>query len=67
MQEDWKPKLKMILNSIEDACKFLVDYDGKVEFGVRKYIIYKFVCCKEGLRKPYKQDYKTINPKIYGS
>ncbi|XP_050895686.1 protein FAR1-RELATED SEQUENCE 5-like [Lathyrus oleraceus] len=71
MQEDWKPKLKMIFDSIEDAWKFLVDYSEKVEFGLRKQYYhknkndiitsYKFVC-KEGLRKPDKRDYKTINP-----
>ncbi|CAL5214178.1 unnamed protein product [Lathyrus oleraceus] len=71
MQEDWKPKLKMIFDSIEDAWKFWVDYSEKVEFGLRKQYYhknkndiitsYKFVC-KEGLRKPDKRDYKTINP-----
>ncbi|XP_058726869.1 protein FAR1-RELATED SEQUENCE 5-like [Vicia villosa] len=71
--EDWKPKLKMIFDSIEDAWKFWVNYGGKIGFGVRKQyshknkngIItsYKFVCCKEGIRKPDKRDYKTINPR----
>ncbi|CAK8573592.1 unnamed protein product [Lathyrus sativus] len=73
MQEDWKPKLKMIFDSIEDAWKFWVDYGGKVGFGVRKQYYnkhkngiitsYRFVCCKEGLQKPDKRDYKTINPR----
>ncbi|CAL5191345.1 unnamed protein product [Lathyrus oleraceus] len=73
MQEDWKPKLKMIFDSIEDAWKFWVDYGGKVGFVVRKQYYhknkngiitsYKFVCCKEGLRKSDKRDYKTINPR----
>ncbi|GAU51399.1 hypothetical protein TSUD_413180 [Trifolium subterraneum] len=72
MEENWKPKMEMMFDSIEDAWKFWVDYGGKVGFGVRKQysnknkhgIItsYKFVCCKEGLRKPDKRDYKTIKP-----
>ncbi|XP_050907553.1 protein FAR1-RELATED SEQUENCE 5-like [Lathyrus oleraceus] len=61
----------MIFDSIEDAWKFWVGYSGKVEFGVKKQYYhnnkngiitsYKFVW-KEGLRKPDKRDYKTINP-----
>ncbi|KAI5442264.1 hypothetical protein KIW84_011360 [Lathyrus oleraceus] len=63
----------MIFDSIEDAWKFWVDYGGKVGFGVRKQYYhknkngiitsYKFVYCKEGLRKLDKRDYKTINPR----
>ncbi|CAI8600708.1 unnamed protein product [Vicia faba] len=73
MQEDWKPKLKMIFDNIEDAWKFWVDYGGKVGFGVRKQnshknkngtvTSYKFACYKEGLQKSNKRDYKTINPR----
>ncbi|XP_057418076.1 protein FAR1-RELATED SEQUENCE 1-like [Lotus japonicus] len=71
MEEDWKPKVDMIFDSFEDAWKFWVDYGGKVGFGVRKQYTHhnksgsiatcRFVCCKEGLRKPDKRDYKTIN------
>ncbi|XP_057443378.1 protein FAR1-RELATED SEQUENCE 5-like [Lotus japonicus] len=71
MEEDWKPKVDMIFDSFEDAWKFWVDYGGKVGFGVRKQYTHHnksgsiatciFVCCKEGLRKPDKRDYKTIN------
>ncbi|KAK2374309.1 protein FAR1-RELATED SEQUENCE [Trifolium repens] len=74
MEEDWKPKLEMMFDSIEDAWKFWDDYGGKVGFSVRKQysnknkhdIItsYRFVCSKEGLRKPDKRDYKTINPRL---
>ncbi|KAK2446644.1 protein FAR1-RELATED SEQUENCE [Trifolium repens] len=73
MEEDWKPKLEMMFDSIEDAWKFWGDYGGKVGFSVRKQysntnkhgIItsFRFVCCKEGLRKPDKRDYKTVNPR----
>lgn len=73
MQEDWKPKVGMVFDSTEDAWKYWVDYGGRVGFGVRKHYTHKkkdgsttscrFVCCKEGLRKPDKRDYKTTNPR----
>jgi len=73
MEEDWKPKLEMIFDSVEDAWKFYNDYGGRVGFGVRKQYSHKnkngtvtsymFVCSKEGLRKLDKWDYKTINPR----
>ncbi|XP_058760096.1 protein FAR1-RELATED SEQUENCE 5-like [Vicia villosa] len=73
MQEDWKPKVDMVFDSMNDAWKFWIDYGGRVGFGVRKQYIHKskdgsttscrFVCCKEGLRKPDKRDYKTIKPR----
>ncbi|XP_058731890.1 protein FAR1-RELATED SEQUENCE 5-like [Vicia villosa] len=73
MQEDWKPMIGMVFDSIEDAWKFWVDYGGKIGFRVRKQYSHKkkdgsisssrFVCCKEGLRKPDKRDYKIINPR----
>lgn len=36
MQEDWKPKLEMTFDNIEDAWKFWIDYGGRVGFRVRK-------------------------------
>jgi len=38
MEEDWKPKLEMIFDSVEDAWKFYNDYGGRVGFGVRNNI-----------------------------
>ncbi|XP_045823346.1 protein FAR1-RELATED SEQUENCE 5-like [Trifolium pratense] len=73
MEKDWKPKIGMVFYNIEEAWKFWVDYGGRLGFGVRKQYTHKkkdgsisscrFVCCKEGLRKPDKRDYKTINPR----
>jgi len=73
MEEDWKPKVDMIFTNAEDAYKFWTAYGGRVGFGVRKQYSHKtkdglttscrFVCCKEGLRKPDKRDFKTINPR----
>lgn len=73
MQEDQNPKKGMIFDSFDDAWKFWVDYGGRVGFGVRVQYVHKnkdglatscrFVCCKEGLRKPDKRDYKTIKPR----
>ncbi|KAK2438899.1 protein FAR1-RELATED SEQUENCE [Trifolium repens] len=73
MQEDWKPKIGMVFYSYEDAWKFWVDYGGRLGFRVRKQYTHtkndgsitscRFVCCNEGLRKPDKRDYKTINPR----
>lgn len=72
MQEDWKPMIGMVFDSIKDAWKFWVDYGGRIGFGVRKQYPHKkkddlisssrFVCCKEGLQKPDKRDYK-IKPR----
>lgn len=63
----------MVFDSFDDAWKFWVDYGGRVGFGVRVQYVHKnkdglatscrFVCCKEGLRKPDKRDYKTIKPR----
>ncbi|XP_057415666.1 uncharacterized protein LOC130710416 isoform X2 [Lotus japonicus] len=71
MEEDWKPKLGVAFDSFEDAWKFWADYGGRVGFGARKQYTHRkkdgsisscrFVCCNEGLRKPDKRDYKTIN------
>jgi zinc finger SWIM domain-containing protein 3 len=71
MEEDWKPKLEMFFDNVEDAWIFYNDYGGKFGFGVRKQYSHKnkngiitsymFVCSKEGLRKLDKRDYKTIN------
>lgn len=75
MQDEWKPKIDMVFNNVEDAWEFWVNYGGRVGFGVRKQYIHRrkdgsnlvtscrFVCCKEGLRKPDKRDYMTINPR----
>jgi len=74
MEEDWRPRIDMIFDNFDDAWKFWVAYGGKVGFGVRIQYVHKskkdcsptscrFVCCKEGLRKPDKRDYKTIKPR----
>ena len=69
LHQDWKPRVGMEFDSIEAAWQFWVDYGGKVGFGVRKQYYNKrkdgsvrscrFVCCKEGHRRPDKRDYKT--------
>ncbi|XP_039686153.1 protein FAR1-RELATED SEQUENCE 5-like [Medicago truncatula] len=74
MNEDWKPKVDMVFCSFEDAWEFWNTYGGKVGFGVRKDYTHRkkdgsvsscrFVCCKEGMRKPDKRDYKTKNPRL---
>ncbi|GAU48039.1 hypothetical protein TSUD_136070 [Trifolium subterraneum] len=75
MQEDWMPKKGMLFDNINDAWKFWIDYGGRIGFGVRKQYTHhskdgsglanscRFVCCKEGLRKPDKGDFKTIKPR----
>jgi zinc finger SWIM domain-containing protein 3 len=75
MQEPRKPQHGMVFDSIKEAWEFWADYGGRVGFGVRKqYNHYKkdgtrtttscrFVCCKEGLRKADKRDYKVTNPR----
>src|ERR1044072_1629514 len=69
MEEDWKPKVDMVFDSFQDAWNFWNDYGGKVGFSARRQYTHKkddgsittcrFVCCKEGKRKPDKRDYKT--------
>lgn len=73
MEQDWKPKKDTVFDAIDDAWKFWVDYGGRVGFGVRKLYTHRkkdgspsscrFVCNKEGVRKPDKRDYKTVNPR----
>ncbi|XP_057432346.1 protein FAR1-RELATED SEQUENCE 5-like [Lotus japonicus] len=73
IQEDWKPKVGMVFDSVEEAWKFWVEYGRRVGFGVRKQYVHnnkdgyptssRFVCCKEGLRRPDKRDYKTTHPR----
>jgi hypothetical protein len=41
MQEDWKPKMGMVFDNIEDAWKFWVDYGGRLGFGARKQYTHK--------------------------
>jgi zinc finger SWIM domain-containing protein 3 len=69
------PIKEMLFDNITDAWKFWNDYGKRIGFGARKQYIHKsktgsglatscrFVCCKEGLRKPDKRDSKTIKPR----
>ena len=67
-------KLGLEFDNLEDAWKFLVNYGRSKGFGVRKHYpsknkkdgcitSYIYVCCKEGMRKPDKRDFKTNNPR----
>ncbi|KAF7824331.1 protein FAR1-RELATED SEQUENCE 5-like [Senna tora] len=74
MELDWKPKVGMVFDSMDNAWKFWSDYGSKMGFGVRKNYCNKskkdgsttscrFVCCKEGIRAKNKRDYVTNNPR----
>ncbi|XP_073121419.1 protein FAR1-RELATED SEQUENCE 5-like [Henckelia pumila] len=64
----------MPFDSLDEAWKFWVEYGGKTGFGVRKHYYnknkngfitsYKYVCCKEGVRKEDKRDFLTLNPRL---
>ncbi|XP_073129949.1 protein FAR1-RELATED SEQUENCE 5-like [Henckelia pumila] len=72
---EFKPKIGMIFNSLDEAWKFWIEYGGKIGFGVRKHYFNKnkntgvitsakYVCCKEGVRKEDKRDFSTRNPRL---
>ena len=72
---DFKPRIGMKFDSLDDGWMFWVQYGGKVGFGVRKHYFnkskkigqitsYKYVCCKEGVRKEDKRDSLTANPRL---
>jgi len=64
-------KLGLEFDNLEDAWKFWDNYGGSKGFEVRKHYpnknkkdaSYIYVCCKEGMRKPNKRDFKTNNPR----
>jgi hypothetical protein len=50
MEEDWKPKVDMIFNSLDDAWNFWNDYGGRVGFSARSQYAHKndggsVTCC----------------------
>ncbi|XP_027362746.1 protein FAR1-RELATED SEQUENCE 5-like [Abrus precatorius] len=64
---DWKPKVGLEFDNVEQAWNFWTEYGRRIGFGVRKQYFNKrkedgaitscrYVCCKEGLRKGKKQD-----------
>ncbi|XP_054784479.1 protein FAR1-RELATED SEQUENCE 5-like [Prosopis cineraria] len=68
------PRLGLEFETLEEAWQYWVSYGGKTGFGVRKQYFsksrkdgtitsYRYVCCKEGVRRPDKRDYKTIHPR----
>ncbi|XP_075516504.1 protein FAR1-RELATED SEQUENCE 5-like [Primulina tabacum] len=70
-----KPKIGMEFDSLDESWKFWVEYGGKTGFGVRKHYFnknkntgfitsYKYVCCKEGVRKKDKRDSSTLNSRL---
>ena len=65
---EWKPKLGMEFDSIEEAWNFWNNYGGKMGFGVRRAYRNKsqkdgsittcrFVCSKEGVKGKDKRDH----------
>ncbi|XP_075483731.1 protein FAR1-RELATED SEQUENCE 5-like [Primulina tabacum] len=72
---EFKPKIGMKFDSLDESWKFWVEYGGKIGFGVRKNYFnknkntgfitsYKYVCCKEGVRKKDKRDSSTLNHRL---
>ncbi|XP_073027865.1 protein FAR1-RELATED SEQUENCE 5-like isoform X2 [Primulina eburnea] len=72
---EFKPKIGMEFDSLDESWKFWVEYGGKTGFGVRKHYFnknkntgfitsYKYVCCKEGVRKNDKRESSTLNPRL---
>ncbi|KAK4267584.1 hypothetical protein QN277_024345 [Acacia crassicarpa] len=65
MEDEFKPTIGKEFGSLEEAWMFWNDYAKRTGFGARKYsgtkskkdgetITYRYVCCKEGLRKENK-------------
>ncbi|XP_073045600.1 protein FAR1-RELATED SEQUENCE 5-like [Primulina eburnea] len=72
---EFKPKIGMKFDSLDETWKYWVEYGGKIGFGVKKHYFnknkntgfvtsYKYVCCKEGVRKQDKSDSLTLNPRV---
>ncbi|XP_057771200.1 protein FAR1-RELATED SEQUENCE 5-like [Salvia miltiorrhiza] len=70
-----KPRIGMQFDSLDEVWMFWVQYGGKSGFGVRKHYSnknkktghitsYKYVCCKEGIRKADKRDSLALNPRL---
>ncbi|XP_028769836.1 protein FAR1-RELATED SEQUENCE 5-like [Neltuma alba] len=68
------PILGLEFNNIEEAWQYWVGYGRRMGFGVRKensnksrkdgsITYYRYVCHKEGVRKPDKRDFKTKKPR----
>ena len=62
LDTNFKPRIGMEFDSLDDAWMFWVQYRSKVGFRVRKYYFnkckktgrttsYKYICCKEGVHK----------------
>ena len=69
---DFKPRIDMEFDSLDDAWMFWVQFGGKVGFVVRKHNFTKckktgritsckYVCCKEGVRKKDTRDSLKLN------
>ena len=66
-------KLGIEFDRLAKAWQYWINYGGRRGFGVRKHYFgkskkdgsimsYRYVCCKEGVQKLDKRDFKTINP-----
>ncbi|CAJ2644510.1 protein FAR1-RELATED SEQUENCE 5-like [Trifolium pratense] len=68
---EWQPQLGKLFNTWEEAWEFWKDYGGKIGFNVRRQyfnpdkhgmiLSARYVCSKEGVRKPDKRDRLTSN------
>ncbi|XP_028774957.1 protein FAR1-RELATED SEQUENCE 5-like [Neltuma alba] len=70
MEDEFKLKIGREFESLDEAWNFWNEYGSKIGFGVRKYngtkskkdgsiITYKYVCCKEGIRKKDRRETTT--------
>lgn len=68
------PRLGLEFDNLEEAWQYWVSYGNNAGFGVRKQSCskskkdgsitsYKYVCCKEGARRPDKRDTKRSKPR----
>ncbi|XP_057417602.1 protein FAR1-RELATED SEQUENCE 5-like isoform X2 [Lotus japonicus] len=72
--DEWKPQVGLLFNTLEEAWKLWNGYGGKNGFNVRKQYFNKnkdgmilttrYVCSKEGIRKPDKRDCLTTNHRL---
>lgn len=71
---EWKPRIGKQFNTWDEARDFWNDYGGKIGFNIRTEYLNKskdgmvlsgrFVCSKEGFRKPDKRDCLTTNHRL---
>ncbi|XP_057447547.1 uncharacterized protein LOC130739302 [Lotus japonicus] len=72
--DEWKPQVGLLFNTLEETWKLWNGYGGKIGFNVRKQYFNKnkdgmiltirYVCSKEGIRKPDKRDCLTTNHRL---